>query len=144
MNYSNLVSEGLLKPFRASQTQIKDRIKLAERDIKIAQKVSSEDRDWSFTITYNAILQATRALMFVEGYRPTGGEGQHIAAVRFAEAALEGELGKEIYLFEKMRAKRHKVVYDIVGLVSEKEAEQALDFAQRFINAVKRRLKYTI
>lgn len=83
MNYEELLREGLIKPFKASDKQIRDRMALADRDIKTARMIMASDWDWGFSIAYNAVLQAARALMLSKGYRPSGGEGQHIAAVRF-------------------------------------------------------------
>ena len=69
-NYEKLVDKGLIKPFKASVSQVKNRIDLAVRDIKTAKETMAYDRDWAFSIAYNAILQATRALMFDKGFRP--------------------------------------------------------------------------
>jgi uncharacterized protein (UPF0332 family) len=49
-----------------------------------------QDRDWAFSIAYNAIQQTIRALMFSKGYRPSG-SNQHVSVVRFAEIFLEEE-----------------------------------------------------
>ena len=46
------------------------------------------DRDWAYTIAYNAVLQEGRALMFAHGYRPDGAN-QQISVVKFAELYLE-------------------------------------------------------
>lgn len=127
MNYEELLREGLIKPFKASDKQIRDRMALADRDIKTARMIMASDWDWGFSIAYNAVLQAARALMFSKGYRPSGGEGQHIAAVRFVEIALGEEFGKDVYIFDKMRSKRHRVIYDVAGLVSEQEAKQTFN-----------------
>ena len=98
----------------------------------------AHDRDWAFSIAYNAILQATRALMFAEGFRPAAGEGQHKAAVQFAEILLGDKFQDEIHIFDKMRSKRHRVIYDVSGLVSQSEARQALDFAVRYVEMVEK------
>ena len=92
-------------------------------------------------IAYNAILQATRALMFAHGFRPAAGEGQHKAAVQFAEVVLGEEFKEDIHIFDKMRSKRHRVVYDISGLISQAEAKQAFTFAVRYVEAAERVLK---
>ena len=141
MNYKELLSEGLIKPFKASDKQIRDRINLADRDIKTAGAIMATDWDWGFSIAYNAMLQAARALMFSKGYRPSGGEGQHVAAVRFAEITLAERFGKDIYIFEKMRSKRHRVIYDVAGLIAEQEAKQAFNFARKFVRLIKDHLK---
>jgi hypothetical protein len=39
-----------------------------------------------------------------------------------------------------MRRKRHRLVYETVGLVSEQEAEQALAFATTFIEEMRQRI----
>lgn len=135
-HYETLVSSGLVKPFKASSAQIKNRIELAKRDIKAAKANMTHDRDWAFSIAYNAILQATRALMFYKGFRPTAGEGQHKAAVQFAEIALGDKFQDEIHIFDKMRSKRHRVIYDVSGLISRAEARQAFDFAVRYVEIV--------
>ena len=140
VNFETLASRGLIKPFKASTSQIKNRIDLAKRDIKAARATMAHDRDWAFSIAYNAILQATRALMFDKGFRPAAGEGQHKAAVQFAEIALGDKFRDEIHVFDKMRSKRHRVIYDVSGLVSHAEARQAFDFAVRYVEMVEKML----
>lgn len=68
MDYENLLKSGALKPFKTSPSQIKSRLDLARRDIRAAQVMMAADRDWAFSMAYNAILQATRALMFARGF----------------------------------------------------------------------------
>lgn len=114
---------------------------MAERDIRVAKKIMAEDWDWAFSITYNAILQAARALVFYKGYRPTSGEGGHVAVIRFAEITLGEDFRDEISLFDRMRLTRHKVIYDVAGIISEHEAKQAFEFAQRLIKIIKEHIE---
>ena len=137
MSYESLVKSGLIKPFKSARKQAGDRVKLAERDIKAAQAMLAQDRDRAFVIAYNAVLQAARALMFFKGYRPAGGEGQHVAAMRFAEIALGETFKGEIRIFNKMRSKRHRIIYDLSGAISKSEAKQASEFTIRFVDIVK-------
>lgn len=137
MSYEELEREGWIKPFKTSRQQIKNCLSIAERDIKTAKHLMGSDSDWAFSITYNAVLQAARALMFAKGYRPAAREGQHVAAVRFAETTLGEKFGDEITLFDKMRSKRHRVIYDVAGLISIQEAKSAFSFATRFVKIVK-------
>ncbi len=131
MAYEGLIKKGLIKSFDATQSQVSDSLRLARRDIDTAREVSNSD--WAYNIAYNAMLQAARALMFAEGYRPAGGEGQHRTVVRFAELALGRKFEEEVRFFEKMRVKRNQAVYSAAGIVSETEARQAIEFASRFI-----------
>lgn len=140
MDYQELLSKGLIKPFKTSRSQIRSRIELAKRDIRTARVTMAHDRDWAFGIAYNAILQATRALMFAKGFRPRAGPGQHKVAVQFAEITLGEQFQDEIHIFDKMRSKRHRVIYDVSGLISQAEARQAFDFAVRFVGMVEKML----
>jgi uncharacterized protein (UPF0332 family) len=141
MNYENLLNKGQIKRFSSEPTHAASRIALAKRDIKAANAMMSVDHDWAFSMVYNAILQATRALMFANGFRPTAGEGQHKVAVEFAEIALGEKFKDEIYIFDKMRSKRHRVIYDALGLVSQEEAKHAFDFAVKFVKEVEKTIK---
>jgi len=141
MDYEALLNKGLIKRFTSSPPQAENRIELAKRDIKAAKAMMSIDRDWAFSMAYNAILQATRALMFAKGFRPAAGEGQHKVAVEFAEITLKEKFQDEIYIFDKMRSKRHRVIYDALGLISIAEAKQAFDFSVKFVKEIENVLK---
>jgi hypothetical protein len=64
-----------------------------------------------------------------EGFRPRGA-GQHWTIVRFCQEALGQENRQQVALFAQMRRKRHRFVYEMAGLVSRQETEQALVFAR--------------
>ncbi len=105
---------------------------LARRDIETARRLLPTDCDWAYNIAYNAALQAGRALMFAKGYRPDGAN-QHISVVRFAELFLnEGD----IFIFDRMRRKRHSLVYDTAGAISGVEAEFAVRAAETLMQKI--------
>jgi uncharacterized protein (UPF0332 family) len=140
MDYKELLAKNLIKPFKAKDQQIKKQMELASRDLKVAKAVLGVNNDWTYNIAYNAILQAIRALMYAEGFRPTG-EGQHKTAIIFAELALGEKFEDEVHFFDKMRIKRNLAVYDTAGLVSEGEAKQSLTFAKKFVDRIEEVLK---
>lgn len=140
MAYEELLKKGLIKPFDAEPSQVSGRILLAKRDIQTA-RTPAIGFDWAYSIAYNAMLQSARALMFAEGYRPSGGEGQHRAVVRFVEMALGRKFEEETRFFDKMRIKRNRAVYDTAGIISESEARQAIEFADKFIRIIEAEIK---
>lgn len=137
MAYEELLKKGVIKPFDAEPSQVAERIKLAKRDIETA-KTPAIGNDWAYSIAYNAMLQAARALMFAEGYRPTSGEGQHRVVVRFSQLALGQTFEDQTRLFDKMRKKRNQAVYDTAGIISETEARQAVEFASKFVQIIEK------
>jgi len=132
-----LEHDGLIKSLPVSGRKVKDSFKLAERDLRTATKILKEDHDWAFSIAYNSMLQAARALMFSRGYRPSG-EAQHVSAVKFVEASLGKEFSDVVVAFDRMRRKRHLAIYDVAGAVSETDARNAIKWAGEFLNEVKK------
>ena len=92
MPYEDLLNRGLIKPFAAGKAQFASRLALAKRDIKAAEAMLAIDRDWAFSMAYNAVLQATRALMFANGFRPAAGEGPRAHREDGGRSAPDGPL----------------------------------------------------
>ncbi|MCK9581939.1 MAG: HEPN domain-containing protein [Methanoregula sp.] len=125
----DLERDGLIKRLPVDIKKVQDSIAHAHRDLDTARAVLLTDYDWAYTIAYNAILQAGRALMFAKGYRPDGAH-QHIAVVKFAGLFLEEQ---DTIIFDRMRRKRNSSVYETAGSVSETEALSAVRHAESLI-----------
>jgi hypothetical protein len=63
-----LEREGYIRRINTKPEMVEDSLKLAHRDLKVAQEIINTDADWAFNIAYNSILQVVRALMFKKGY----------------------------------------------------------------------------
>lgn len=139
MPYDKLLQQRRIRPYQARPQEVAQLLQLAARDLATAEKLLGEDVDWAFNIVYNAILQAMRALMLHEGFRPRGAE-QHRTVVLFAQEALGPTHKRQVDLFDQMRRKRHRLVYEMTGLVSRQEVEQAFSFATEFVEDVRERI----
>jgi uncharacterized protein (UPF0332 family) len=128
----DLEREGLIKKLPIDRKKVAGSLALARRDLNTSRTLLVSDYDLAYTIAYNAVLQAGRALMFAKGYRPDGAN-QHISVVRFAEFYLTE---KDAVVFDRMRRKRHSSVYDTAGSVSEAEAEFAVSQAEHLIHTI--------
>jgi len=139
-SYSDLIKEKRIKEGKYSKKQIDDCLNLARRDIRTARKLLSDNTDWAFNIAYNAMLQAARAFMFSRGFRATG-ERQHATTIQFAQITLGEKFESTFEFMERMRRKRHKAVYDTAGLISIKEATEAIDVAEIFVSRISEMLR---
>src|SRR3989338_11190875 len=139
VNYKELERDNLISAYKAPPEQIEKELKIAARDIKVTRKTLDEDNDWAFSIAYNAILQAGRALMFSKGYRPRGME-QHKTVLRFIEITLGKPYQEKVRFIDTMRINRHRVMYDEPELISKAEAEYAVQIAKDFVGLVKDQL----
>ena len=136
-------SDNLWERIEKDSALIKNALKLAERDIKTARNTFNDhDFDWAFSIAYNAMLQAGRSLMFSEGYRPKG-EYKHVSVIEFVKKKFGSDFAERIlFMFNKIRKKRHIAVYEQVNIISKDEAETALQTAEEFLKKVKEILEW--
>lgn len=65
--HEDLLRSSRIRRQKVSQDEIRRALDRAKRDLKVARKIMSEDWDWGFAVTYNAILQASRSFMFSKG-----------------------------------------------------------------------------
>lgn len=137
MTLEELERGGYVKRLPEDKKKVEDALNLAKRDIKIAKTILRDNDDWAFSIAYNAMLQAIRALMFSKGYRPSG-RNQHISVVRFAELFLRKD---DVIVLDRMRRKWHVTIYDTAGTISVKEAGNAVERAERLVHEIERMLK---
>lgn len=100
MPIEGLVDSGGIHPFKATRDEV-------------------ESLDWSYSIAYNAVLQACRAYMFKLGYRPASIEA-HKTTFEFMQFVVEEPYRKSISYFDRVRKKRHRTVYDEVGWLVRK------------------------
>lgn len=132
MPFDALIKQGRIKPYQAKDKEIQQLLKLANRDITAAGRNLADDADWAYSMAYNAVLQTARALMLRDGYRPRGAE-QHATVLEYLRERFWNAFPNEIHLFDQMRRKRHRVIYEAAGLVSKQEAEQVVAFARDFV-----------
>jgi len=142
VSIQDLVNRGLIqKEEGIGFDQIEKHLKRARRDLEVASANLSIDSEASFNYAYLAMLRAGRALMFSFSYRPIDGF-QHKTIVDFAGCVLESNFSTLIAKFDRMRKTRNKFTYEEPGLlVTETEAESALQFAKNFVSEVNRFLK---
>lgn len=137
MKFEEMEREGLIKRLPVDKKKVIESFELAKRDLKIAEKILGEDHDWAFSISYNAMLQAARALMFSRGYRPAG-DAQHVSVLRFVEESFGRNFTDGVLVFDRMRRKRHMAVYGKVGSISKTEANNSVKWAREFVEEIRK------
>lgn len=137
--YEDLLKAGRIREEQVSLAEITRALERAERDLKTARRIMAEDWDWGFAITYNAVLQASRAYMFSQGYRPATAQG-HKNTFAFMVLAMGKDYEDLITYFDRMRNKRNQAIYDVAGLITETEARNLFKRASEFVVLIRRRL----
>ena len=75
MNIQQLLEERRIYKGTIARAAILAALNRAQRDLDTAREVIEIDTDWAFSIAYNAVLQASQAFMFSQGFRPASNEG---------------------------------------------------------------------
>lgn len=134
--FKNLESKGLLKKERIGIDQAKALLVNASKNIVASEKNLSIDEEACYTLAYNAMLKIARALVFLQGYRPSDGQ-QHKTTIEVAGEILGKEFSELINMFNLMRKKRNQFTYDPMLPISLTEAKNALKTANDFHKKVK-------
>jgi uncharacterized protein (UPF0332 family) len=80
------------------------------------------------------MLQSGKALMLSKGYRAAG-QYKHVAVIEFIHDVFGKEVTERMTdIFNRIRKKRHRVIYEEVGTISEDEAQKALEWASEFMS----------
>lgn len=140
MSIERLTSEGRIHPFQATDEEIGRAMDIAQRDLALAESILSDSLDWSYSIAYNAVLQACRGYMFHLGYRPATAEA-HKTTFEFMQIVVEEPFKRTVSYFDRVRKKRHRTVYDEVGIVTEREGKQLITKAKEFLAYIEGKLK---
>jgi uncharacterized protein (UPF0332 family) len=139
ISIDTLIKEGSIHRFKARPEEITNVTGNAKRDLAEVMHIRDSSMDWSFAIAYNAVLQACRAYMFHLGYRPSSGEA-HKATFQFMKKVTDEPMKTAIAYFDSTRIKRHRVIYDEPGLITEIEIDNLLKNTDEFIYYIETKL----
>ncbi len=134
ISLDDCLEKGLIKKTAPSKEQANSAISKAKVLLEEA-KADSEDHRYNSAVmmAYAAMLNASRALLFRDGYR----ERSHACTIRYLEAGYKGKIPADsISLLDHYRETRHEVQYDSSYLADEDSAKNILRFAQGFITLV--------
>jgi len=129
MEYDELLKSGRIRKEKVSRPEVEQVLALAERDLQTARELIERDLDWSFAVAYDAVLQASRAYMFAQGFRPASSES-HKNTLAFLRLAMGKGYEELMTYFDRMRNKRHRAIYETAGLITETEARNILEKAE--------------
>ena len=135
-HFEECLKRNKIKEFSQGKVLAPKEIKLAEEDLKIAQRSFNEENyRWCIVQTYYSMFHSARALLYCKNYR----EHSHFC-LREAIKILYVEKGKlNIFLIEALaEAKNLREAADYYGDYSKTNAEKLLARAKQFIEESKK------
>jgi len=94
----------------------------------------------AFKSAYDGLLQISRTILLLNGYRPDDGE-QHKTTFTVAGAILGEKFKELVERIDRYRIKRNRAIYQPIDFLSKSEAEGILEVAENYWNGVKDYLK---
>lgn len=128
MILTDLVSRGWVSPHRTTPQELRDKFALIDRNIRNAQ-VPGLDPDVVMNLSHNAHLQCAIAALYAEGFEASK-EHQHYRAIQSFRFTLNLR-AEDIALLDTFRRMRNNADYDRAGEVSERDADDALEWAKK-------------
>lgn len=138
MSVEKLLREGLLKKIPPSAERTGKSLQVAAHYLDRAKKSSAAQLyDLAVLASYSAVFHAARAVLFADGF----GERSHYAVCVYLREK-HAEIGSgELSELDAYRSLRHSIAYGLDSIISEKDAEQAIGFAGRFLHRIRTVLK---
>jgi hypothetical protein len=128
-------NNGWLRTHHPTPEEIANLMAIAERDLADACQ-RNLSADWKFGIAYNAALKLCTLLLHAEGYRAEHGL-HHYRTLMALPVILGPDRNADAQFLETCRKKRNIVEYDLVGAVSELEAEELCHFVSQFLPEIR-------
>ncbi len=130
-----------LRPERVDFAQVGRFLAGATKKLVAAKKMLDIDEEASYQLAYEAMLKASLGFMLTHGTRPRSLPGHHIVIIEFAGKHLGPESQGLVALFNRMRRKRNQALYDVSGIISRQEAEQALETAEKYLGVIREKIQ---
>ena len=127
---------GWLRPHATTPEEIENLFQIIERDLKDAR--SGVSPDWQFGIAYNAALKLCTVLLYAEGYKAERNLHRTIQAL---PKILGSEKSDDASYLDTCRAKRNTAEYDSVGVATDHDSDELIEFAESLRDEVMAHLK---
>ncbi len=128
MSLQNWLNNGWLTEHRTSLQEITALLAVTDRDLSDC-KASGLSPDWQLNIAYNAALQTATAALAASGYRAAR-EAHHYRVIQSLAHTIKAD-ARLIALFDQFRKKRNISGYDHAGMISDQEAKEMVNLANR-------------
>ncbi|MCX6833431.1 MAG: HEPN domain-containing protein [candidate division Zixibacteria bacterium] len=102
----------------------------ASEDLRSAE-IAGIAAGWRLSMAYTAALRYARAALYASGFRP-GREREHERTIDSLGYTLISLDPQTIKLLHKIRKMRHTATYDSVDMISDTEADAAMNAAVDF------------
>ncbi|MEK7658083.1 MAG: hypothetical protein AAB366_02785 [Patescibacteria group bacterium] len=137
-----LLKEGKIRKQNTDVDFLNGLLAAARQNFLAAEfNLKNEFSETAFKSAYDGVLQISRVILFLNGFRPDDGE-QHKTTFLVSGALLGGNFSELIGKIDRCRIKRNNAVYQPIDFISKNEAAGILNLAKEYWLVVKKYLKH--
>ena len=138
--FEKCISKGLLRKIASSPEKAKQSLVKSGKWLEEARKnFASESFDSCLVSAYTSMFHAARAILIRDGFR----EKSHYCVARYVEEKyMKAKKLEEkwINLLDRYRDLRHEDQYDVNFFATEADARNSLEFAEKFLERMRKLL----
>ncbi len=134
IDLNECLSKGLIRKYTPSKEQALASLNKAKTLLAEAEGDLQDKRyNSAMLVGYVSILNASRAVLFKDGYR----EKSHVCIVRYIEAKYKNKLPEgHIKLLDHYRETRHEIQYGTEQFAEEQGAREIVEFAKKYMKII--------
>ena len=125
MSLEDWLNNHWIHEHQTSAQEIQDLLHSASEDLRSAE-IAGIAAGWRLSMAYTAALRYARAALYASGFRP-GREREHERTIDSLGYTLTSLDPQTIRLLHKIRKMRHTATYDSVDMISDTEANAAMN-----------------
>jgi len=133
MTLEQWFDNGWLRPHTTTPEEVENLFQIVDRDLKDAR--SGVSADWRFGIAYNAALKLCTILLYAEGYMAERNL-QHYRTILALPKILGSDKNDDADYLDTCRAKRNTAEYDSVGVATDRDSDELIEFTESFRDEV--------
>ena len=129
MSLEQWVANAWLKRVRPSPQDVANLLAIADREVGDAS-LEGISTDGRFTHAYDAARALAEAALHASGYDVPKGPQQHQRAIESLRFTVLGNLAERVDYLDRCRRMRHRTVYERVGTLQQRDADELLQAAR--------------
>ena len=136
MSLQQWLDNAWLKRATPSAQVVQSLLAIAEREIADAS-LEGISADGRFDHAYDAVRSLCEAALHASGYAVPKGGRKHERVIESLKFTVDGPWTDEVDLFDRSRRLRHQSIYERIGVVRQRDADDLLETARRLLEATR-------
>ncbi|MBM4038141.1 MAG: hypothetical protein FJ290_06460 [Planctomycetes bacterium] len=129
MSLEQWVSNSWLRKINPSPHRLANLLAIADRELSDGA-LDGMSIDGRFTHAYDAVRALAEAALHASSYEVPKGQQHHERIIESLRLTLPQDVAGDVDYFDRCRRMRHRTVYERMGMVQQRDADELLEAAR--------------